>query len=125
MKKHENFKIIFHEVNISMKKYINGFLNFLDHYKYLIVIVVGVSIISFLDENSFMRIFQYKMEISDLKSEIKKYNDTNENDIRQLRELKRNPKAIQKIARERYFMKADDEDIFVLSDDINPKPVKK
>ena len=113
------------QIEISMKKYINGFLNFLDHYKYLIVIVVGVSIISFLDENSFMRIFQYKMEISDLKSEIKKYNDTNENDIRQLRELKRNPKAIQKIARERYFMKADDEDIFVLSDDINPKPVKK
>lgn len=105
------------QIEISMKKYINGFLNFLDHYKYLIVIVVGVSIISFLDENSFMRIFQYKMEISDLKSEIKKYNDTNENDIRQLRELKRNPKAIQKIARERYFMKADDEDIYVLSDD--------
>lgn len=103
-----------------MKKYVNGVLNFLDHYKYLIVIVVGVSIISFLDENSFMRIFQYKMEISDLKSEIKKYNDTNENDIRQLKELNRNPKAIQKIARERYFMKADDEDIYVLSDDITP-----
>ena len=27
------------------------------------------------------------------------------------------PKAMEKIARERYFMKADDEDIFVLSDD--------
>ena len=34
-----------------------------------------------------------------------------------LRELETNPKAIEKIARERYFMKADDEDIFVLSDD--------
>lgn len=108
-----------------MKKYFKGVLNFLDHYKYLIVIVVGVAIISFVDENSFMRIFQYKMEISDLKSEIKKYNETNENDIRQLKELKRNPKAIQKIARERYFMKADDEDIFVLSDDIIPNESKK
>jgi len=108
-----------------MKKYINGILSFLDHYKYLIVIVIGVAIISFVDENSFMRIFQYKMEISDLKSEIKKYNDINENDIRQLKELKRNPKAIQKIARERYFMKADDEDIFVLSDDINPNMPQK
>lgn len=108
-----------------MKKYINGILSFLDHYKYLIVIVISVAIISFVDENSFMRIFQYKMEISDLKSEIKKYNDINENDIRQLRELKRNPKAIQKIARERYFMKADDEDIFVLSDDINPNMPQK
>ena len=26
---------------------------------------------------------------------------------------------MEKIARERYFMKADDEDIFVLSDDVN------
>ena len=29
-----------------------------------------------------------------------------------------NPSAITKIARERYFMKADDEDIFVLSDEL-------
>lgn len=28
------------------------------------------------------------------------------------------PKAYQKIARENYFMKADDEDIFVLSTDL-------
>ena len=40
-------------------------------------------------------------------------------DMRELRMLDRNPKAIEKIARERYFMKADDEDIFVLSDDEN------
>lgn len=119
------FLIFAHSKEISMKKYFKGVLNFLDHYKYLIVIVVGVAIISFVDENSFMRIFQYKMEISDLKAEIKKYNETNENDIRQLKELKRNPKAIQKIARERYFMKADDEDIFVLSDDITPNEPKK
>ena len=31
--------------------------------------------------------------------------------------MKCDPKAIARIARERYFMKADDEDIFVLSDD--------
>jgi cell division protein FtsB len=31
--------------------------------------------------------------------------------------LEDNPKEIEKIARERYFMKAEDEDIFVLSDD--------
>ena len=38
-------------------------------------------------------------------------------DSKRLKELNRNPDAIAKIARERYFMKADDEDIFVLSDD--------
>jgi len=34
--------------------------------------------------------------------------------------LRRDPKAIEKIARERYFMKTDDEDIYVLSDDEKP-----
>ena len=43
-----------------------------------------------------------------------------------IRELDRNPKAMEKIARERYFMKADDEDIFVLSDDgEDENPIKK
>ena len=37
--------------------------------------------------------------------------------MRQIRELNHNPKAMERIARERYFMKEDDEDIFVLSDD--------
>ena len=41
-----------------------------------------------------------------------------------IRELDKDPKAMEKIARERYFMKADDEDIFVLSDDQRePEPV--
>ena len=37
--------------------------------------------------------------------------------MRQIHELNHNPKAMERIARERYFMKHDDEDIFVLSDD--------
>ena len=37
--------------------------------------------------------------------------------MQQLKELKTDPKAIARVARERYFMKADNEDIFVLSDD--------
>ena len=92
-------------------------LNFISHYKYLIVLVVGVAVVGFFDENSFMRRMKLDMQISDLEDEISRYKAENEKDTRQLRDLRRNPKAIEKIARERYFMKADDEDIFVLSDD--------
>ena len=81
--------------------------------KYTIVCLLGVLIVGFLDENS----FQNKQRISDLEEEIAKYNADYERDQAQIRELNRNPKAMEKIARERYFMKADDEDIFVLSDD--------
>ena len=93
---------------------------FLSHNKYWIVIFIGVLIVGFLDENSFLQHINYELQIRDLKTQIEEYNNRYENDSRQLRELNRNPKAIEKIARERYFMKADDEDIFVLSDDQQP-----
>ena len=87
------------------------------HYKYIIVSVVGILIVGVVDDNSFRKFIELELQIDDLKSEIKKYNSQNEADTKQLRELKRKPKAIEKIARERYFMKADDEDIYVLSTD--------
>lgn len=94
--------------------------SFISHYKYLVVIVLGVIIVGFIDENSFMRRIQLELKISDLRSDINKYNKQDQDDSRQLREIRRNPKTIEKIARERYFMKADDEDIYVLSDDEKP-----
>ena len=97
------------------------FWSMLSHYKYLIVTVLGVLWVGVLDENSFVKRVQYELQISDLKAEIDRYNAQNEKDARQLKELKRDPKAIEKIARERYFMKADDEDLYVLSDDEKPK----
>ena len=85
--------------------------------KYTVVCLLGVLIVGFLDENSIWSHFKNKQRISDLEEEVAKYNADYERDQAQIRELNRNPKAMEKIARERYFMKADDEDIFVLSDD--------
>ncbi len=89
----------------------------LARYKYLITIVIGIAVVGFIDENSYMKRIQYDLQISRMKDEIRKYNVQNEQSTKALDELRRNPKAIRKIARERYFMKADDEDIYVLSTD--------
>ena len=64
-----------------------------------------------------MKRIEYAYQIEDLKTEIQKYDSQYKHDTQQLKELKTNPQAISRVARERYFMKADDEDIFVLSDD--------
>lgn len=96
-------------------------LALISHYKYAITIIVGVLLVGFVDDNSFMRRVQLDMQISDLQAEIDKYNAQNEEDMKQLKALRQRPYAFEKIARERYFMKADDEDIFVLSDDETPK----
>lgn len=92
-------------------------MRFLGRHKYLIVSVLGIVIIGFVGENSILRHVQNRMLVREMKREIDDYNEQYEKAQATLKELKRNPKAITKIAREQYFMKADDEDIFVLSDD--------
>ncbi|MBQ6204902.1 MAG: septum formation initiator family protein [Prevotella sp.] len=98
----------------------NPIWSFLSHNKYWLVIIIGVLITVVIDENSVMQRLKLEMQIRDLKEQIADYNGQYERDQAKLKDLRRNPHAITKIARERYFMKADDEDIFVLSDDITP-----
>lgn len=88
--------------------------------KYLVVMLVGVVIVGFLDENSIWSHLKNKQKIDALDREIEQYRKQYAADAEQLRRLDTDPKAIERIARERYFMKSDDEDIFVLSDDCQP-----
>ncbi len=91
--------------------------------KYVLVSIIAVVLIGFVDENSVWHHIQNKHRISELQDEIEKYVDQNQRNLQQIRMLESDPKAIEKIARERYFMKADDEDIFVLSDDPQPQTI--
>ena len=92
--------------------------------KYTVVVLLGVLVVGFLDENSIWNHFKNQRRISELEEEIDKYNAAFERDQTQIRQMSKDPKAMEKIARERYFMKADDEDIYVLSDDErSPKPI--
>ena len=86
-------------------------------FRYTVVCILGVLIVGFLDENSVWNHMKNRQRINELQEETAKYNAVYRRDQARIRELDRNPKAMEKIARERFFMKADDEDIFVLSDD--------
>ena len=85
--------------------------------KYIVVVLLGVLLVGFLDENSVWNHFNNRRQIGELREEIARQRARYEADRRQIRLLDTDPKTIEKIARERYFMKAEDEDIFVLSDD--------
>ena len=105
-----------------MSKRLGIIWNYLAHYKYLIVIVVGVLVVGVIDDNSIRQHIRYQIQIAGLRSEIDKYNAQLEKDTRLLKEMRKGPQIFGKIARERYFMKADNEDIFVLSSDISDEP---
>ena len=88
--------------------------------KYVVVVTFAIIFIGFVDENSIWRHFRNKQYIGELQEKIDQYNRQYEQDHARIRSLQNDPKAVEKIARERYFMKTDDEDIFVLSDDPQP-----
>ena len=88
--------------------------------KYVVVTLIAVILIGFVDENSIWNHLRNQQRISDLEEEIEQYTERYHQDQERIHTLDANPKAIEKIARERYFMKADDEDVFVLSDDEKP-----
>ena len=89
---------------------------YIRQHKYLITILVFLLVVVFLDENSLMKRAQYRQEISTLKSEIQKYRTQYNEDTQKLKELMENPVALEKIAREKYFMKKPNEDIFIIEE---------
>jgi cell division protein FtsB len=93
--------------------------------KYMLVTAIGVFLVGFVGDTSVMAHLRNKQRINQLEEEIADYTARYQRDRAQIRLLNTNPKAMEKIARERYFMKADDEDIFILSDDDRtPKPIE-
>lgn len=100
-----------------MTKFASTIWQLITRFKYQITIILGILIVGFLDEDSIIKNIELEYQISDLKEEIAKYEQRYKKDSEELKELQRDPNEISRIARERYFMKKDDEDIFVLSTD--------
>ena len=82
----------------------------------MVVIFFIVLIVGFIDDNSFMHRFDRRSRMGQLRNEIEAYKAQYEAADRCLREMDSNPKSIEKIARERYFMKRPGEDVFVIRD---------
>ena len=99
----------------SMSK-IRSFWNFICRYKYIVAIIVFIAVVGFLDTNSYFNIAKLKKEASLLERERDNYMSQYERDTKQLHELESSPKAMERIARERYFMKKPNEDIYSIKD---------
>ena len=94
-----------------------GAWNFIRRNKYKITLGTFLLIIGVLDENSLIQRASHRAEIHELKSEIERYRKQFEDDSRLLKEISTNQEALEKVAREKYFMKKDNEDIYVFEDD--------
>ena len=67
------------------------------------------------DSNLYMR-YKYDEKIRDLEKEIKYYQEEIETNQEKLNNLHTDKEGLERFAREEYFMKKEDEDIFIIGE---------
>ena len=82
--------------------------------KYLIAIAVFVVWMLFFDRNDMLTQMERRKELRALQNSKDYYTQQIHDERRSLQDLKNNPTAIEKLAREKYLMKRDNEDIFII-----------
>lgn len=85
--------------------------------KYLVALAIFAIAITFFGESSLINRMSQKKEIDKLSTEIEEQQKKFKHDKETLNSLKNDPEALKRVARERYYMKAENEDIFVIEDE--------
>ena len=91
--------------------------SFIGRHKYAITLAAFAIFVGFFDQNSLLRRANYMRGESRLLDEIKKYRQEYEKNTERLNELLADSGAIERIAREKYFMKKPNEDVFIIKDE--------
>ncbi|MBI1222970.1 MAG: septum formation initiator family protein [Bacteroidetes bacterium] len=86
----------------------------INRHKYLIVFGVFVIWMIFFDQNNLIDQYRLRSQLHDLKSEKAYYIREMEKAQQEYDELFTNQESLEKFAREKYLMKKDNEDIFVI-----------
>ncbi len=82
--------------------------------KYFIVTVAFIVWMLFFDKNDLVSQVEYRQQVNTLKEERDFYTKETEKVTKDLDELTSNPQKLEKFAREKYLMKKDNEDVFVI-----------
>lgn len=93
----------------NKRKWIYYFIN-----KYFIVGLSFVVWMIFFDQNSYLLHRQLNENISNLMEERDYFQSEIQKENEQLEQLENNPEEYERLAREKYLMKKENEDIFVI-----------
>jgi len=93
----------------------NRFVKFLSN-RYVLIFTIFIVWMTFFDENSFLLNREFNKEIEKLEADKKYYKTEIFNDKKKLEKLE-NPKKLDKFAREKYHMKKENEDIYIIEFD--------
>lgn len=82
--------------------------------RYLLALVAFSIWILFFDENNYLVQRERKAELEALEQKIEYYQGQVKATKTELKELQLDPAKLERYAREKYFMKRDNEDVFVI-----------
>lgn len=95
----------------------NGFLpqlkGFIGRYKYWIVLVLFLLIVLVASDNSMVKRVVQKREIHELQEQLRRSSEQKQQNEMMLNELSNDSLVIDRIAREKYNMHREDEDLFL------------
>jgi cell division protein FtsB len=84
--------------------------------KFLIATVFFVVWMLFFDHNNIFLHLQYRNELNDLKKSKEYYKEQIGKTRKEVELFKTDPRWMEKVAREQYLMKQDNEDVFVVKE---------
>jgi len=89
--------------------------------KYIIAITAFIVLMMFLDHNDIFVQMDHQRQLKALLSSKKFYEQQIEQTKKNLADLQNNSAALEKYAREKYLLKRDNEDVFVVTSQENQK----
>lgn len=89
--------------------------------KYLIVTILFVVWMFFFDQNSYFIHKELDKEIKTLNYDKKYYKEKLEKESIQIKQMNTDPEEVERIAREKYFLKKENEEVFI----VEKRKVKK
>lgn len=84
--------------------------------KYFIALAAFAIVLLFLDKNDLFTQLERRKELRQLEKTRDHYATQIEAEKKELESLKNNPATIEKYAREKYLMKRDNEDLFLITE---------
>ena len=84
--------------------------------KYFIAFMAVLVWLLFFDKNNFMQQVRMQRQLNEFRRDRQYYREEILRDSMAIRELRDNPEALERYAREQYLMKKEGEDIFIIPD---------
>jgi cell division protein FtsB len=84
--------------------------------KYLMATIAFLVWMVFFDHNNLLLHLQYRSELNDLNKSKKYYQEQIDKTKREVELMRANPKWMEKVAREQYLMKRDNEDVYLIKE---------